>query len=57
MNDKDKGLIDQYGITCESKIIYRYKEHRYENIKDAVNYAKLDTAKNQCEDQDITFEK
>ena len=42
MSEQDKVLMTEYGITCETQIIYRYKEHRYENLKDAVNFAKID---------------
>lgn len=43
MSDEDKKLMTQYDFTSESKMIYSYKQHRYENLKDAVNYARLDT--------------
>jgi hypothetical protein len=43
MSEQDKTLMAQYDITCEPKMFYRYKEHRYENFKDALNYARLDT--------------
>lgn len=41
MSEDDKALMAQYGITSEPKLIYCYKEHRYDNLKDAVNFAKL----------------
>jgi hypothetical protein len=41
MSEQDKALMTEYEITCETQIIYRYKEHRYENLKDAVNFAKI----------------
>ena len=43
MSEQEEILMAKYGITCESKMIYRYKEHRYESLKDALNYAMLDT--------------
>jgi hypothetical protein len=43
MSEQDKTLMAQYDITSEPKIFYRYKEHRYENLKDALNYARLTT--------------
>lgn len=43
MSEEGKKLMTQYDITSESKMIDRYKQHRYENLKDAVNYARLDT--------------
>jgi hypothetical protein len=42
MSEEDKKLMAQYDITSESKLIYSYKENRYENLKDAVNFAKLE---------------
>lgn len=44
VNEADKELIDKLGITCETKIIYRYKQYQYTSLKDAINYAKLDQA-------------
>ncbi|WP_455204067.1 hypothetical protein [Kaarinaea lacus] len=46
MSNEDKALMEQFGITTESKTIYRYKEHRYENLKDALNFAKKETSQN-----------
>ena len=43
MSDEEKTLMAQYGITGELKMIYSYKQHRYENINDAINFAKIDT--------------
>jgi len=43
MSEENKKLMTEYDITSESKLIYRYKQHRYENLKDAVNFAKIDT--------------
>jgi len=43
MSEEDIKLMTQYDITTESKLIYNYKQHHYENLKDAVNYARLDT--------------
>ena len=43
MSEEDKTLMAQYDITSESRLIYSYKQHRYENLKDAVNFAKIDT--------------
>ena len=40
-NDEDK-LIKKYGIVCKQKIVYSYKGYNYDNLKDAVNFAKID---------------
>ena len=42
MSEDDNALMAQYGITAEAVTVYSYKEHRYEKLKDAVNFAKLD---------------
>ncbi len=47
MKKSDRELMTQYGITCVSKPIYIYKQHRYDNLDDALHYAKIDTARNQ----------
>ena len=43
MSEDDKALMAQYGITSEPKLIYSYKEHRYDKLQDAINFARLDT--------------
>ncbi len=42
MNMTDKELMTTYGITCEKNYVYRYKEHKYSKLNDAVNYARSD---------------
>ena len=43
MDEEEKVLMDKFGVTCETKIVYRYKQHQYNNLKDALNFAQLDT--------------
>ena len=43
MNEKDNELAEKLGITSKQKTIYLYKGHTYDNIKDAINYAEIDT--------------
>lgn len=43
MNDEEKRLIEKFGVLLEHKTIYLYKGHSYDNLKDAINYAKIDT--------------
>ena len=38
--DEDK-LIKKYGIVCKQKTVYSYKGYNYDNLKDAINYAKI----------------
>jgi hypothetical protein len=42
MTEEEKELMNQYGITVEQKSVYTYKGYKYEHLKDALNYAKLD---------------
>lgn len=43
MNEKDNELAEKLGITSKQKTIYLYNGYTYDNIKDAINYAKIDT--------------
>lgn len=43
MNVEEKTLMARYGITCTPKMMYFYKQYRYENLVDALNYAESDT--------------
>ena len=47
MSEETKTLMAQYGITCEPKLIYSYKQHRYENVEQAINFARIDAARDQ----------
>ena len=40
MTSDEKKLMEEYGITAESKTIFHFDGHRYERLSDAVNYAK-----------------
>ncbi|MBT8113464.1 MAG: hypothetical protein KJO81_05185 [Gammaproteobacteria bacterium] len=42
MTEEDNKLMDQYGITSKQKTVYLYKGHKYGNLKDALNFAKID---------------
>ncbi len=46
MNEKDKEIMKNYGITCSTEVTYRYKNHQYKKLEDALNYAKIDNKKN-----------
>jgi len=47
MSEETKTLMAQYGITCEPKLIYSYKQHRYENVEQAINFARIDATRDQ----------
>ena len=53
-NDEENKLMVQYGITSESKTVYSYLQHRYDNLKDAINFAKLDEKRNRSSESDQT---
>jgi len=42
MTDEER-LIKEYGITCEQKTIYSCHGHKYEKLKDALAYARIQT--------------
>lgn len=44
MSIEDKTLMNRYGITSTPKMVYFYKQFRYENLTDAVRYAESDRA-------------
>jgi hypothetical protein len=41
MDMKDK-IMNSLQISSSEKTFYYYKTHRYENLKDAINYAELE---------------
>ena len=43
INEENEKLMRLYGIAVEQKTVYLYEGHKYEHLKDALNYAKLDT--------------
>ena len=42
MTEEEKKLMEQYGITSQQKTVYHYNGYNYDNIKDAIRYAKID---------------
>jgi len=42
MSADNESLMEQFNITREHKIIYVYNQHRYDNLKDAINQARHD---------------
>lgn len=44
MTDNEaKALMARYGITAAQKTVYHYKEFKYENLMDALDYAEVAT--------------
>jgi len=56
-NKDVKALMVKYGITCETKIIYAYKQYRYDNLQDVLRYAEIDTKRDFKNGSDTTLEK
>ena len=42
MDETELRLIEEFDITVLQKTVYQYKGHKYDNLKDAVNFAKID---------------
>jgi hypothetical protein len=38
--EEEQELMAQYGITHETKSVYFYQGHKYDNLNDAINYAR-----------------
>lgn len=45
MNEEERKQLEELGVSIESVQIYRYKEHKYQNLSDAKAYATLDRAR------------
>ena len=43
MTEEEEKLMERYGITSEQNTVYYYMGHKYERLKDALNYAKTHT--------------
>lgn len=43
MTERQRQLVDRYGIQCAQKTVYLYKQFRYDNLEDAIRYAEIDT--------------
>ena len=40
LTDEEKQLMDQYGISCETKLVYLFEGYKYEQLHYALRYAK-----------------
>lgn len=45
MNESEMRMVELYGIRSEHKTVYFYNGHKYDKLKDAINYAKLEALK------------
>ena len=45
MTEEDKKAMAKYGITHEQRTVFFWKDYKYERLADAVNYAKVASAK------------
>ena len=46
MSDDEQKQMLRFGITIEHKTIYHYNGYRYDNLRDALRYAEIDTNRN-----------
>ena len=53
MDEHDTGIMAQYGITAEKKVLFHYNGFRYERLADAVNYARLQQTPSKEDDASI----
>ena len=49
MTTEETELLEYYGINVEQKFVYFYKGYKYDNLRDALNYAKMDTGRHDHE--------
>ena len=47
MNEVDKSLMEYYGITAIQSTVFVYLGRKYDRLQDALNYAKIVTAREQ----------
>lgn len=57
MTEKDANLMAKYGITSEQKMVYHYKNHKYDKLEDAINYAKKVESKENDEESEPSKKK
>lgn len=50
MSENDNEVMKRYGITAETKLVYLCNKYRYDNLNDAVNYAKARLKNNRLND-------
>ncbi len=43
IEEEEKKLMDQYGVISQQKTVYHYNGYNYDNLEDAIRYAKIDT--------------
>jgi hypothetical protein len=52
--EKDTERQLELGITCETVAVYRYKQHSYSKLSDALNYAEIDVLSNDPDPEALT---
>lgn len=43
MTEDKENLMNQYGITSEQRTVYHFKNFKYDNFKDALVYARIES--------------
>ena len=41
--NEEQKLMTRYGITRESRTVFRYANYTYDRLEDAVNFARIDS--------------
>ena len=42
MTEEEVLLMEKYGVTFQQRTVFCYRGHKYERLKDALDYAKID---------------
>lgn len=51
MTEDEMELMKRYDITAEQKSVYLYKGYKYEQLRDAVNYARIEDERQRAQGQ------
>jgi len=43
MSEEEEKYMEKFGITSEKKSVYYYNGNKYDDLKSAINYAKIDS--------------
>ncbi|GAB3037962.1 hypothetical protein [Bowmanella dokdonensis] len=43
VSEEQRKMMEEHGIRSETKVIYWYKEHSYEKLQHALDYAALES--------------
>jgi len=52
MNEDERKLMLEYGITTETRSVFLFQGYRYERLSDAVNYARITAERSKGKDDE-----